>query len=343
MTNKLINRWPLLLAFAMGVSSQVLADGNMPYAASAPAPAGTDLRQVGTPLAPLVVDANANVVSIAKSRADGSPDNNDIQNVPKSVVSNLGQPADPVQTNQTIVIKPGVNTLIPVSIGQTNRIVTPFERPVVQTLSSAETKIFQNVIYISPGDKNPVAVYITEKDDESAAISLTLLPQKIPPIQANLVISAPINAGLSGIHSVDGTTAFTAKAKQFEQAQPYMETIKVIMRSLALGEVPQGYSIGKLLSGSAIPSCHLSGFEFDFKNAQLIKGHDYNAIVATVRNISGQTLQFDEMACTHPLLAATAVWPKNVLEPGERTELYVATRSANNIVRASKRPSLLDN
>lgn len=343
MKTTITNRLPMFLAFTLGISPYVTADDMMPYAASAPRTVGTELKQAGVPLNPVVLTADADVINIAKSRSGATPANADIQNVPKSVVSNLGKPAADIETNQTVLIKPGVNTLIPVSIRQTNRIVTPFEKPVAQTLSNAEVKIVQNVIYVSPNDGNPVAVYITEKDDESVAISLTLLPQKIPPIQANLIVSTSINEAVSGISASDSTTAFTAKAKKFEQAQPYMETIKVIMRSLALGEIPQGYSMGQLRSGSAIPSCHLPGFEFDFKNAQLIQGHDYNALVATVRNVSNRTLQFDEMACTHPLLAATAVWPKNVLEPGEKTELYVATRSANNIVRAAKRPSLLDN
>lgn len=337
MIKKHFKHWPLVFTFSVGLSSVAVAN-DMPYAASEPTPAGSALRSAGTTLRPVVLDANADVSSVARSTMS----NKDIQNVPKSVVSNSAKPAEPVQTNQTIVIKPGVNTLIPVSIGQTNRIVTPFEKPVVQTLSSSDIKIAQNVIYISTNEKKPVALYITEKNDETTAISLTLLPLEVPPIQANLILSTGLNQGVAGYNG-EINTPFTAKAKQFEQAQPYMETIKVIMRSLALGEVPQGYSMGPLVSGASIPSCHLPGFEFDFQNAQLIKGHDYSAIVATVRNISGQTLQFDEMACTHPLLAATAVWPNNVLAPGERTELYVATRSANNIVRASKRPSLLNN
>jgi len=343
MNTIIVTRISLLLACVIGISHNATADDIMPYAASAPRSVGTGLQQAGVPLNPVVLTADADVISIAKSKSGITPSNADIQNVPKSVVSNLGKPLAEIETNQTVVIKPGVNTLIPVSIRQMNRVVTPFEKPVVQTLSSAAVKIAQNVIYVSPSDDKPVALYVTEKDDESTAISLTLLPQKIPPIQANLIVAASINEAVTGISTIDSTTAFTAKAKKFEQAQPYMETIKVIMRSLALGEIPQGYSMGQLRSGSAIPSCHLPGFEFDFQNAQLIQGHDYNALVATVRNVSNRTLQFDEMACTHPLLAATAVWPKNVLEPGEKTELYVATRSANNIVRAAKRPSLLDN
>ncbi|EKT4478448.1 type-F conjugative transfer system secretin TraK [Pseudomonas putida] len=324
----------VLISMAAEANSQT----ELPYAESTLQEASTSLAGAGT--APIVLDPSENVVSIAKSQSRQQPAApRDIQDVPQTVMQNLAPPAAPIETNQTIVVKPGVNTLIPISISQPNRIITPFGRPVVKTLSTATIDVSQNVIYISPKDKNPVALYITEKGDESAAISLSLLPQKIPPMQANLVISTPLSEGVTGM---EGSTAFTAKAKQFEQSQPYMDTIKIIMRSLALGEIPQGFSISKLHPGYAIPSCHLPGFEFDFSKAQLIKGHDYNAIVATVRNVSGRTLQFDEMACTHPLLAATAVWPKNVLEPGERTELYVATRSANTIVRAAKRPSLLD-
>lgn len=272
----------------------------------------------------------------------------DLQSVPASVAKNTAssEQTEVVPSLQEVVVQPGVNTIIPAAVNHLNRIVTPFETPIVQSVSSAEISVKENVIYVSTESESPVTMYITPNDDESVAISLTLAPRKVPPIQANLILAgagglaaggarAPSAGGGSGFH-------YSGQAKKWEEGQPYMDAIKKIMTSLALGNMPKGYSIGKASNMDTVPACFQEGISFDFSKAQIIMGHNFKVLVGVARNQASIPVLFDETSCTHPSLAATAVWPRNMLEPGDKTEVYVVTRVGDAPAEESTRPSLLN-
>lgn len=250
-----------------------------------------------------------------------------------------------VSSYQDVVVQPGVNTIIPAALDHLNRIVTPFDKPIVQTTSGAEIKTVENVIYVSTKDETPVTMYITPKDDESVAISLTLAPRKVPPIQANLILGQSVggNEKVSAGGGVGGGGyRYSGQARKWEEGQPYEESIKGIMRALALSKLPKGYSIGKMGRFDTLPACYQSGLGFDFSKSQVILGHNFRVVVALVRNNSGIPVMFDETSCTHPNLAAVAAWPENMLEPGHKTEVYIITRVGEPQAEESSRPSLLN-
>jgi len=148
----------------------------------------------------------------------------------------------PVETRQDVVISSGTNTLIPISRNQINRLVTPFENPHIQTVSNAEISTSGNVIYVTTQDEQPVTMFVTPEDDESVAISLTLLPQGIPPIQANLIFAQSVPGVAPGGAAMPamGGMAYSGTAKKWERSQPYMNTLRSLMRELALGGLPPG-------------------------------------------------------------------------------------------------------
>lgn len=269
-----------------------------------------------------------------------SREQGDLPAVPASVVARKQAPAVPVETRQDVVVSSGTNSLIPISKNQINRLVTPFEDPQIQTVSQADISTKDNVIYVTTDSDQPVTMFVTPADDESVAISLTLLPQAIPPIQANLiVVQGPQPGGATGAASA--TAAYSGQARKWERSQPYMDTVRELMRDLALGKLPRGYSFGALKSGDKIPSCAQPGLSFDFSKSQLIMGHDLRVYVAVAENISARTLEFDHGACTHPNRAAIASWPDEILEPGQKTEVFLVTRVPVEIPDSSTRPSLL--
>lgn len=250
----------------------------------------------------------------------------------------------PVETRQDVVISSGTNTLIPISRNQINRLVTPFENPHIQTVSSAEISTSGNVIYVTTQDEQPVTMFVTPEDDESVAISLTLLPQGIPPIQANLIFAqsvpgvAPGGAAMPAL----GGMAYSGTAKKWERSQPYMDTLRSLMRELAMGGLPRGYSFGALNSGDSIPACAQPAISYNFSKSQLIQGHDFRIYVAVAENVSARTVEFDHGACSHPHRAAVSSWPHDILEPGQKTEVFVVTRVPTAAAQSSVRPSLLD-
>ena len=259
--------------------------------------------------------------------------------VPASVVKKP-TPVQPIESRQDVVVASGTNTLIPISRGQINRLVTPFDNPHIQTVSEAEISTSGNVIYVTTQDEKPVTMFVTPEDDESVAISLTLLPQGVPPIQANLILAKNVQGLASGM-PVTSSTNYSGQARKWERSQPYMDTLRSLMREMALGKLPRGYSFGALTSGNKIPACAQPSLSFDFSKSQLIEGHDFRVFVATAENVSARTVEFDHGSCTHPHRAAVSAWPDEVLEPGQKTEVFVVTRVPTEVPQSSTRPSLL--
>lgn len=268
---------------------------------------------------------------------------NDLPAVDASVAAvQPEEPTTPVSSYQEVIVQPGVNVIVPASVGHLNRIVTPFDKPIVQTVSDAQIFTKDNVVYVGTQQESPVTMYITPADDETVAISLTLAPRKVPPIEARLILGQSMGQG--GFSGTGGgfRQQYSGTAKKWEQEQPYMDTIRQVMRALALGKLPKGYSMAKMTAMDTVPACLQPGLHFDFSKAQQVMGHSFRGVIAVAQNISEQPILFDETSCTHPTLAATAVWPNNMLEPGQKTEVYVITRVGEPVSEESSRPSLLE-
>lgn len=269
----------------------------------------------------------------------------EIPAVPASILpARQPAPSKPVETRQDVVVASGTNTLIPISKSQINRLVTPFDNPNIQTVSTAEISTSGNVIYVTTENEQPVTMFVTPEDDESVAISLTLLPQSIPPIQANLIFAQNIPGGHGGAVGMAalGGQAYSGSARKWERSQPYMDTLRSLMRELAMGNLPRGYSFGTLHNGDTIPACAQPAITYDFSKSQLIQGHDFRVYVAVAENVSAKTVEFDHGSCAHPHRAAISSWPHEVLEPGQKTEVFVITRVPKAVADTSVRPSLLD-
>ena len=268
--------------------------------------------------------------------------------VPASVMprAQARRPSTPVETRQDVIVANGTNTLIPISRGQINRIVTPFESPEIQTVSDAVIQTRDNVVYVTTTNDQPVTMFITPEDDEGVAISLTLLPQSIPPIQANLLFTQSLagTPAAAGQHATQPTGAigYSGQARKWERSQPFMNTLRAMMRELALGNLPQGYTFADLQPGASVPHCYQPGLNYDFSKAQYVLGHDFRIFITVAENTSGQHIEVLHESCTHPHRAAVAMWPHEILEPGQKTEVFLVTRVPKAKADTSTRPSLLN-
>lgn len=230
----------------------------------------------------------------------------------------------------------GINQIVPVGVEHLNRIITPFAVPTVQTSSTAKTSIKDNVIYVGTDVEKPVTMFIHEEGNQNNAISLTLVPQRIPPRE--IIVRFPDNyAGADGGFQPTGTP----KAEKWEKSQPYVEAIKNLFRTLALGELPQGYQISRTPRNLTKPVCAMPGIKFDFNNGQYIAGKNLAVFVGVATNISGQALEIKENVCGNWDTAAVSAYPRNVLNSGERTEMYVAIRQGQRKTSTTRRPSLI--
>lgn len=233
-----------------------------------------------------------------------------------------------------IVAEPGVNHIVTVATGHLNRVITPFEKPKVRTTAANATiQVSGNVVYVAPGDETPVTMFITDSEDESLAISLTLAPRRIPPREIELLLAA----GAGGIAGA----AMPMRADKWERADPYVRTITKLLRTIALGRLPPGYSLGPGAPRNP-PACVQPGLSFDFR--QEVMGHNFNVAIARVTNVSRQTVELVESNCMGDArVAAVAAWPRVMLAPGQRAEVYVVVRNRpEGGSSRPARPSLLD-
>jgi conjugal transfer pilus assembly protein TraK len=248
-----------------------------------------------------------------------------------------GFSADGAQPQTLLNVRPGVNEIAVVAIGHINRIVTPFESPVVWTASSADITTRENVLYLMPENETPVTMYVTDSGDESVAISLTLAPRRVPPRELRLqfdetaMLAAPIRS---------------ARARHWERAQPYIETLRMLFRELAVGNMPPGYTVRDVRDGDYVPRCYrpAESVSFHFAPGQLVMGNDLEVLVGTVINRGEAPVELQEIWCADHGVAAVAYWPAVVLSRGEVTEVFVAIRKDDGETGPTHRarPTLID-
>jgi len=242
----------------------------------------------------------------------------------------------------TVTATPGTTVLVEVAIGHLNRIVTPFEAPVVHTVSAASTQVEGSVVYVATDNADPVALYIADGQGGADALSLTLAPRHVPPREIRLAVpnhrkgrtgttatSANALPALANAASLSDGTAGGAAA-------PYVAGIVELLRGMAQGRVPAGFSV-KPGSGPFKPRC---AAPLKIKTTQLTSGAVSSVVTAALVNPSKDAIAVDQSTCTldgHPL-AASAAWPRKVLAPGEDTEVFLVVAQGERMADPTGRP-----
>lgn len=230
-----------------------------------------------------------------------------------------------------IDVKPGINQLIPISVNHLNRIVTPFENPQVKTVSTASTEVVGNVVYVATDSKAPVTMFITDNEDNTA-ISITLTPKRIPPREVVLQIKRSDTVQIRGSN---------AKARKWEEASKYVETIKQAFSGMAKGKTPPGYTLRLPDDNdeSTLVNCRQPALTTHL--GQVLDGSNIFINIYVARNTSNVNIEINETLCYRPGVMAISSWPRTVLAPGESTELFVAHNRKLLEKNRITRPSLI--
>lgn len=259
------------------------------------------------------------------------------ENVPKYNVNGAEMPMTMDSTDNDIMVKPGVNQIVQIAVGHTNRIVTPFAHPQVSSASltggeQGEVTVKDNVVYVSTAKNYPLSMFITEKGNENLSISLTLVPRKIPSREINVSFR---DSNVSMRYASED-------AEAWEKSQPFLSGSNKNLRTIALQGIPAGYNLTNLPKDYALPKCRVDGFKVDFSQGQLIAGSKLHYVIGKVTNISKETLEFKESGCGDYDVAAVALYPTNVFEPGESAEIYVIKHAQGRQEIKQVRASVLD-
>lgn len=231
--------------------------------------------------------------------------------------------------DKTVTLVPGVNEVISIAKGHLNRIVTPFEAPVVHTTSTAKISTEGNVLYVASQSESPSTLYVSPKGQRDLALSITLLPRAIPPREVRLAME-----GDSAL-----VYASSSRAGEWEREQPYVETLKSAVRHLALGEVPPGYGLRAWSADDMAMACAQPGIRVEPR--QVLPGSDLILMAGVATNTSTSRIEINEASCRRDGVLAVAAWPEASLAAGESTEIYVVTRRPAQANEARQRPSLI--
>ena len=107
---------------------------------------------------------------------------------PASDRANQDEPAVLALGPRTVTVAPGANAILELAIDHLNRIVTPFERPSVRTVSELSTEVEGKVVYVATASEVPATLYISAGDAAGTTIALTLAPRRVPPREIRLQV-----------------------------------------------------------------------------------------------------------------------------------------------------------
>lgn len=245
-----------------------------------------------------------------------------------------------LNSNKSIKVSLGDNVIIPISRNHVNRLVTPFAHAqVISTSLSGGNKtdcgelcVRGQVVYVSTDKAEPVTAFISERDHEDIAISVTMIPRNIPPREVRFSLPEEVNDVLKKSGSFAGvmgrvSSAGTLKAEAWETSQPFVDVLRDGFRLIALGQVPQGYSLRSLKDSEEVPVCQHPGLKVSFKDGQVLEGANLSFYVGVLENVSKDVVEFDESNCGGWRIAAVSSWPLHVLKPGQKTEVYFAVKA----------------
>lgn len=197
------------------------------------------------------------------------------------------------------------NELVYISLGQLNKISTPFEQPQIIDSTGATLKAVGQDLFLRPADDKPLTVYITN-GGQGQSIGLTLVPRANLPAQTIVLQSdAPT-----------GSPAVKAEVEVIV-ASDYVSRINNLVKTLALGNTPAGFTRSRL------PTAIVAGNEIVIEPQHKFAGSTYDLYSYTIRSTSVAPLELKEDAFYTEAVRAIAFYPSAMLQQGEQTTVFV--------------------
>lgn len=251
---------------------------------------------------------------------------------------------------RTVTVAPGANAILELAIDHLNRIVTPFERPSVRTVSELSTEVEGSVVYVATASEVPATLYISAGDAAGTTIALTLAPRRVPPREIRLLVPGykatrnpsrtPTQTAADAPTETAPVALSPAHPALWQQPLPYLQTLTTSLRDLARSEVPEGFRRRSARSKERL-RCDARGLRVS--DLEIYEGEQLRLLKATLRYSGQQPLQITPHHCRprgKAIIAAQATWPRTELRQGEETQLLLALRIGDASVPMPGGPAL---
>jgi len=210
------------------------------------------------------------------------------------------------------------NEAVYVALNQLNKISTPFADPQIIDATGATLKAVGQDLFLKPASDAPFTVYVTD-GGKGQATGITLVPRANMPAQSIVLELDNPSAAARSVASADADEPV---------ASDYVSRINGIIKSLALGNVPAGFTKGRL------PNTVVTGKELVIQPQHKYSGSTYDVYAYKVRSVSTVPLEMKEDAFYSDVVRAVAFYPSAMLQTGEETTVFVvADRPASEAAR----------
>lgn len=237
-------------------------------------------------------------------------------------------------TKMDITVKPGVTQMVKISKDYLNRLITPFPNPILPTVADIDYTISDNIVYITPKTDKPFSVFITDKSNQKDSISVLFVPDSILPREINFHLEGYDSKAdflttdaLAQIANMNGSTT-----------DSYNQQIVNVMKNLAKGNIPNGYTLNELNKAKA-PQCKFT--LMDSNPMQMLETTNRRIFIYKVTNRAANTQSILENACYREGVVASAAYPYVNLEPNQSTEFYVLVNKDFQSDNMQQRPVLV--
>lgn len=210
------------------------------------------------------------------------------------------------QKANSIRVSSDRNEIVYISSEFANRIATPFAAPKMIDKSEVDVEYVGQNIFVTAKSMKPVGVFVTGANPNDPVVSLTLVPKNMPPQTINLQLDTPAPAHVAG-----------DERNEAPASNAYTDRIKFLMRQVALGKAPEGFSVGKLPRSAArmgdvvvFPETRFSGPSFDIYRYR-------------IETTTPNPIELDEGAFYTEGVRAVAFYPTAVVGKGESTSVLV--------------------
>lgn len=232
---------------------------------------------------------------------------------------------------QSYNLKPGRNIVVPVGQGFSNAIRTNFRSLSVKTSASSEQALLEiedGHLYATLRTMQPISLLISEDGVLESEISIVLVPMASPPAMVDINIDMPEELKLKAqIHhekmekqkKID-KAVLEAQKEPARRTSSYQNNIIAVLKPIAQGKTPLGYSITNDIPNHLRQPCRISIFH---EAGQRLSGSRDIIDVVLIHNDSDRVYQVREEMCLNDGVTSVALFPKSYLQPGEETEVYI--------------------